>query len=449
MSLLDQVGSNMAIGTGDGKYYETEFDMAADQVDANIKIDTSKIGYPRSEEMLKYEYAPFEWHRKPYPPAGGTGVEQDWEDQSTVTEMDRTIQLGNVYASNQPLARTWKDVVPKFELPPQPKPIEPVKKSDVSEDPVQAGQQYASYLPRKPGQPGYPPTLETLPTRTGGSPSVPSVTPPVRTQQQTQVTPRDLTLSNWDSSIAAARARLSQNRPDLSPNDPIFHYEVGWESGAQDMRNSGRYTEQQITDAINRVRLEHQNRMTDQALRSIEEALRTPPEAPRRDPLEQVPFEFPELPEILHRVPEPRVGTVTRLPRRSWSQYAEPPKTIKLEEREYDERYKSLYIKDPQRQFNFVDEEGRTRGDVRFTIENQGKDLHVDMVSGWESGGAHSFGGKNMRSILKQIKEQFPEAEKLYGWRISSARAKAREEAGRKGTKAGIGAEENAFIKLR
>jgi hypothetical protein len=75
--------------------------------------------------------------------------------------------------------------------------------------------------------------------------------------------------------------------------------------------------------------------------------------------------------------------------------------------------------------FNLMDEKGQSVGTLNLSTQNGGKQLYVEMINGINGLGPRDFGPALMRSLLRQIKEQFPEAESLTGHRVSGAREKA------------------------
>src|SRR5260221_9430551 len=77
----------------------------------------------------------------------------------------------------------------------------------------------------------------------------------------------------------------------------------------------------------------------------------------------------------------------------------------------------------PADQWRLLDEQGNKIGHLELTPA--GKDLMVDMVMGLNGLGPRDFGPALMRSLLRQIKENYPEAERVGGYRISGAREKA------------------------
>lgn len=85
--------------------------------------------------------------------------------------------------------------------------------------------------------------------------------------------------------------------------------------------------------------------------------------------------------------------------------------------------------------FKLLDETGQAVGHLNLTEAKGGKEIHVDMISGVNGLGPTSFGPALMRDLLRQIKAEFPNAERLGGYRVSGAREKT-------------GAFEDAWIKL-
>lgn len=74
--------------------------------------------------------------------------------------------------------------------------------------------------------------------------------------------------------------------------------------------------------------------------------------------------------------------------------------------------------------FNLIDQDGNIAGYLNLSQQKGGKELHVDMISGVNGLGARDFGPSLMRDMLRQIKQEFPEAETLTGHRVSGARDK-------------------------
>lgn len=70
-------------------------------------------------------------------------------------------------------------------------------------------------------------------------------------------------------------------------------------------------------------------------------------------------------------------------------------------------------------------------GHIELTEKNNGRSLYVNYVEAFGVGGPNALGKGAIRSLMHQIKETFPDAEKIYGWRISGARQRARDEGGK------------------
>lgn len=90
--------------------------------------------------------------------------------------------------------------------------------------------------------------------------------------------------------------------------------------------------------------------------------------------------------------------------------------------------------------FDLLDPTGESKGWMSIAEEDGGRRLFVDDIHSPE--GAQSLGPKAMRDVLEQIKEQFPNAERLEGIRVSGAREQAEFDSGvnksAKDLKAGI-----------
>lgn len=77
-----------------------------------------------------------------------------------------------------------------------------------------------------------------------------------------------------------------------------------------------------------------------------------------------------------------------------------------------------------KRHFDFKDEEGNLRGYV--SASQRGETIHIGMIAsdkGWY--GKNDFGPTIARSILRQLREHFPDANRIDGFRVSGARRKA------------------------
>lgn len=78
--------------------------------------------------------------------------------------------------------------------------------------------------------------------------------------------------------------------------------------------------------------------------------------------------------------------------------------------------------------FDLLDENGIARGHLSLSEQKGGKQLYVEMIQGGGTAKMYDpnfFGPALMRSLLKQIKEEFPNAESITGHRVSGAREKA------------------------
>lgn len=81
--------------------------------------------------------------------------------------------------------------------------------------------------------------------------------------------------------------------------------------------------------------------------------------------------------------------------------------------------------------FAINDEAGRQVGDLHIRQAPDSKNLFVEWIGGTKDiatptgGAANVYGPKLIKSLLRQLKEEFPDAEKLVGWRVSGAREKA------------------------
>lgn len=74
-------------------------------------------------------------------------------------------------------------------------------------------------------------------------------------------------------------------------------------------------------------------------------------------------------------------------------------------------------------QWRLLDEHGQKVGHLEITPH--GQNLYVDNVLGLGRFGARDFGPALMRDLLRQIKEAYPNATKIGGFRVSGAREKA------------------------
>lgn len=72
--------------------------------------------------------------------------------------------------------------------------------------------------------------------------------------------------------------------------------------------------------------------------------------------------------------------------------------------------------------FEMLNEKGQPVGTINLSM--QGKKLYVEMINGINGLGPRDFGPALMRDLLKQIKQEFPEAESIGGHRVSGMREK-------------------------
>lgn len=75
--------------------------------------------------------------------------------------------------------------------------------------------------------------------------------------------------------------------------------------------------------------------------------------------------------------------------------------------------------------FSLNDEAGNPVGTLNLSLQKGGKQIYVEMINGINGLGPRDFGPALMRDLLRQIKEEFPEAESITGHRVSGAREKA------------------------
>lgn len=78
--------------------------------------------------------------------------------------------------------------------------------------------------------------------------------------------------------------------------------------------------------------------------------------------------------------------------------------------------------------FEFIDQDGKPAGYLMISEEKGGKSLYIEDISatiGDRGEMGNAFGPRLVRDLLRQIKEQFPNAEEIRGHRVSGARDKA------------------------
>ncbi len=74
--------------------------------------------------------------------------------------------------------------------------------------------------------------------------------------------------------------------------------------------------------------------------------------------------------------------------------------------------------------FSVNDEKGNPVGTINLSQQAGGKDLYVEMNNGINGLGPRDFGPSLMKSLKAQLKQEFPEAERIGGHRVSGAREK-------------------------
>ena len=79
--------------------------------------------------------------------------------------------------------------------------------------------------------------------------------------------------------------------------------------------------------------------------------------------------------------------------------------------------------------FDLLDEKGQKVGSVNISEQQGGKQLYIDMIQGGKAGGKlydpNFFGPALVRDLLRQLRQEFPNAETITGHRVSGAREKA------------------------
>lgn len=133
-----------------------------------------------------------------------------------------------------------------------------------------------------------------------------------------------------------------------------------------------------------------------------------------------------------------RVGTAYRFnpDEKIGQQYQPPVGKIKLEPpSQITVSGKPINSPEKVRQtWHFVDEAGKVVGYVRVKPEDEGKHLHIDMISSYRNNpkidesergswrGAFSLGADRIKDIFAGLKEIYPKAETIGGLRVSGAR---------------------------
>lgn len=72
--------------------------------------------------------------------------------------------------------------------------------------------------------------------------------------------------------------------------------------------------------------------------------------------------------------------------------------------------------------FAIADEKGNPVGTINLSEAEGGKQLYIDMINGINGLGPRDFGPSLMRDLLRQLKQEFPNAESITGHRVSGAR---------------------------
>lgn len=123
--------------------------------------------------------------------------------------------------------------------------------------------------------------------------------------------------------------------------------------------------------------------------------------------------------------------------------------SLKLKEKAREEFHweDAMWVHPGDRAFELADSStGKTVGFISLNEQNKGKTLYVNYVHADPIGGPNSL-GQLIRPLIKQVKEIFPDAEKITGLRISGARRKAREEAEAKGSDRYVDARQTIWLK--
>jgi hypothetical protein len=97
---------------------------------------------------------------------------------------------------------------------------------------------------------------------------------------------------------------------------------------------------------------------------------------------------------------------------------------MSLEKRTPDEARKIAEGKD---QFRILDENGKSIGYLEASPSSDGKQLYIANIGGFEhlGFGPNAFGPALTRSLIRQLKEAYPNLEEIGGFRISGARERA------------------------
>ena len=74
--------------------------------------------------------------------------------------------------------------------------------------------------------------------------------------------------------------------------------------------------------------------------------------------------------------------------------------------------------------FHMNDENGNLVGHINLSEQRGGKDIYIEMIDGVNGLSARDFGPALMRDVKRQLKAEFPNAERLGGFRVSGMREK-------------------------
>lgn len=75
--------------------------------------------------------------------------------------------------------------------------------------------------------------------------------------------------------------------------------------------------------------------------------------------------------------------------------------------------------------YNLIDEKGKPVGKLDFDVNKDGKSIFIGGIEGTGGLGSGDFGPTLIRSLLEQVRRDFPDVEEIEGYRVSGARDKA------------------------
>lgn len=73
--------------------------------------------------------------------------------------------------------------------------------------------------------------------------------------------------------------------------------------------------------------------------------------------------------------------------------------------------------------YNFMNDQGKV-GDLSITFRRGGRELHVDWIGTPEPDGMNTIGRKEIRNLVNLLKDKYPDAVEMTGFRVSGVRAK-------------------------